>query len=314
MQIENSGVAIAGGALRTVGDGQWVIRQSFVTLSDAVFDNQGAVQVQTGTNGGATLVLDGTAISGGSVSVDAGSTLRTQGRSRVDGVNVLLTGMTNAGDLAIGAGGLTVADTYTQTGGTTVLEGGTLAAASVDLQAGVLAGNGTVAGNSVIAGTASAGLSTGIIDFAGDALFSGALIVELAGTAVDGAAPLANAINVATDPLLTAFDQYNVLGQAVLADGLFIDVDLLGTFAPSAGDFFDVITAGVLVADLDALAFDLPVLGGGTTLTASIVSFGNRQALRLSVAGVADVPAPASALLGAAGLVVIVVGRRRRRA
>jgi len=189
----------------------------------------------------------------------------------------------NDGSVLVDDSTLTVDGSYTQSAGETVLDGGTLSATTLDLQGGVLRGNGTLSGTTTVAGTASAGFSTGILDFIGDTTFSGSLEVDLAGTAVDGLAPTPGAINVATDPLTTDFDQYNVFGTAELSAGLVFDLGFIDGFAPTLGDFFDILTADLLVADLASQVFTVSGLASPYRLFYSVVAFDDRQALRVRI-------------------------------
>lgn len=313
VHIENSGVTIDGGALATQAGGALLVRRASVNINGVAIDNKGIMRVESSSIGSATVVLNDISLAGGQIIVDPTSNLRTNGVSSLN-ATAIQGSLTNLGDLLIGPGGVALSDTYSQTGGSTTLHGGTLAAANLAIQAGtLLAGNGTVVGTTAVDGTASAGMSAGILNFAGDAAFSGAILAELGGTAVDGALPLAGTINLATDPGSTQFDQYNVFGTATLTAGLAIDLSLISGFIPVIGDFFDIITADTLVADLGALAITAPGLGNGLYFDYSIVSFGGRDALRVLVAGNVAIPEASVIAMFAMGLVLLVPLALRRR-
>ena len=199
--------------------------------------------------------------------------------------------------------------TYTQTAGTTHLADGTLQAGSINIQSGLLSGNGTLSGPATINGTVSAGDSAGILVFVGSASFGGAIEVELQGVLVDGLSPVVSAVNVGSDPLATQFDQYNIFGHADLLSGLTIDVSLLGSFMPTTGNFFDVITADDLTADLGLLNFLFPSFSDGSTFIPTLVSFDGRDALRLTL--VSGVPEPSTLALFLLAAFALVYGRRR---
>jgi hypothetical protein len=304
VHVENSQVDIKGGTLRTVGDGQLLVRQANLLVNNATVQNGGLIDVKSN----AFAQFADSSVTGGTIRVAASALLQTSGASRIDGVAVQ-GDMSNIGALTVAAAGLGVSGTYKQTNGSTNLAGGTLQAGLIDIQAGALTGNGTLIGPASINAALHAGNSAGIMNFFGDVSLAGSIEVELAGLLVDGALPALGAINLGTDPLTTEFDQYNVFGMATLADGLEFEVALLGGFLPAIGSFFDVFTADDLVVNLASLIFDLPSFTG-MTFDASIVSFDGREALRLTVVAAA-VPEPSVLwllLLGALG----VVARRRR--
>jgi hypothetical protein len=325
VQVENSTVELRGGRLRTVGDGQVLVRQAVVTLNNVAVDNAGSMTligssasfnggtVQNGgtieAKSGSSMLMTSTSVTGGTFKVSTDSLLTTAGASRLDGVAVQ-GNIGNVGALTIGADGLAVTGTYLQGTGRTIMQGGQLQAGLIDIRGGSLRGNGTLAGPASINGTVQAGNSAGILNFLGDTSFDGTIEVELAGLLVDGAVPLLDAINLGIDPLLTEFDQYNVFADALLADGLHLAIMLLDGFLPTIGNFFDVLTADHLLVDLGQLVFDLPSLGNGASFAASIVSFDGRDALRLTVVAAA-VPEPGT--LGCLLFAALAIAAQRLR-
>lgn len=257
--------------------------------------------------------LASTAVTGGTFKVSSDSLLQTSGNSSMNGVTVQGS-MSNIGNLTITARGLAVSDTYTQTSGQTRLDGSTLTAKAVNIQGGILSGNGDVFGTTTVNGTLSAGDSPGILNFHGTSTFDGNVIVEIAGVNVDGAAPVVNLVNVGTDPLTTDFDQYNVFADGTLLAGLLFEVTLLDGFTPTAGSFFDVFTADDLIADLDLLEFHFPTFGDGSVFVASLVHFGDREALRFTVVSPAAVPEPSMLGLLMISMFVLFYIRRGRPA
>jgi len=162
-----------------------------------------------------------------------------------------------------------------------------------------LKGNGTVNGNlGVAAGsTIAAGESPGHLTISGNYTQSGTMLAELAGT-VQG----------------TSYDWIEVLGQATL--GGTVDVDLIDGFLPTAGDYFDILTAadGITNLDLSDVTFDFTgAAAPGISWQAQIVSWGtgSGEALRLTA-----VPEPGIVALFASGMIslgsVALVRRRKK--
>ena len=81
------------------------------------------------------------------------------------------------------------------------------------------------------------------------------------------------------------------------------------SFAPTAGDFFDVITGSMII---DSLAsYDMPTLANGLQWQRSVVAMaGGGEALRFAVAAV---PEPETYALLLAGLGIVAWGSRRNR-
>jgi hypothetical protein len=273
------------GTLRRTGPG------NSTTVIGAAFTNTGTVEVQAGTlffvgafanfsgttlTGGtyvvrdtvrftgadvrtsaAALVLDGPGArvldqSGGNALLNLSANAATGSLTLLNGRNLMVAGpFSNAGSVTVGAGcTFTISGGYTQTGGSTTLGGGaTLASVTplgrglVDIDAGILSGSGTidadVRNNGEIdpGGTGAAGVLVITGDYT--QTDSGVLNIELGGTDAG------------------AYDQLLIGGQATL-DGT-LNVTLLGTYFPTPGDTFQVLTFGSHVNDFATR--NLPDLG-----------------------------------------------------
>jgi len=332
VHVERSSVRVEGGELATAAGGELRVQQGGLTLDGVSVQNDGTTRVRNVGSSRASLNLfdsslastglveaqDGalvrvtdTEVSGGTMIIDGASRLRSAGASTFDDVAVLGS-MTNSGDLGIGPDGASVSETYTQTAGSTTLDGSTLSAGTFDIQGGSLGGSGTFEGDGAVAAALGAGESPGILNFDGDFGFDGSIHIELGGILVDGAMPRADRLNVGTDPDTTEFDQYNVFGDASLADGLTLNVTLIDGFDPVSSSFFDVFTADSLTADLDGLIFDLPSLGADRRFVPRLASFDGRHAIRLDV--VRSAPEPQTLALLMSALLVLVIRLHSRPA
>jgi hypothetical protein len=249
------------------------------------------------------------------IGVDAGSTLTlTQGISSGgsapysmtkvgDGTLVLSGGSPgtftcniNAGTLALtGSASLANSPLITIAGGAT-FDVSALTAGQFSLgSARTLKGNGTIIGNlnTAASSTISAGMSPGHLSIFGNYTQAGTMLAEIGGTAQG-----------------VTYDWIEVKsgGTATFAPGAIVDVDLL-SFVPSAGSYFDILTAegGITNLDLAGITFDFSGAPSPFEWRASIVSLGERaEALRLLAA-----PEPASVSLLALGLAALL--RRNRR-
>ena len=183
----------------------------------------------------ATIVLDGASSQIVDASdVDAFTNFATNGASGSftiqNGRNLPTAGaFGNAGSITIGTGStFTVGGgaNYTQTGGSTAVNGG-LTTATADIQTGTLSGSGTVTGNASNAGTVGPGASAGSLTITGNytQTSAGTLAIEIGGLSTG-----------------TQYDQLNVTG-AVTLDGT-LDVTLINSFTPVAGNTFRILTFG----------------------------------------------------------------------
>tara|TARA_R110000868_G_scaffold4155_43_gene25646 strand:+ start:12107 stop:14470 length:2364 start_codon:yes stop_codon:yes gene_type:complete len=176
--------------------------------------------------------------------------------------------------------------------------------------------DGTVASDVTVqdGGTLGPGLAPGLTQVLGDvALMAGStLALEIGGIAVGSQY---DRLDV-SDDLSTVETE----GTATIDAGTVFDIDFFGPFTAGLGDTFDVLVADDISSVLlTAMMFDFTgaSLGTGLEWDFSIVDFGGgRDALRLSVIELAEVPEPSvgvifgTGLLGFAGYSSI---RRRRK-
>ena len=309
--------ALAGGALETVSVDNFagIEVDGGQYLSGSV-DNHGSVVVR-GAAGewNATDVVTNAA----TVRVEAGAqadlaTLDNLDSATIDGASARIGELDNRAaaslelasgasatvvDLALNRGLLTI-DTnsvlasarYQQLAGATVLAGGELGASEVfgvDIAGGELSGHGTIDGNLALGAGASltpgdVADATGRFDILGDLGLDGLFAVDIGGTdAAD-------------------FDQLVASGNAML--GGTLAVSLAGSFMPVIGDYFDIVLAGAVGGDFDALA--LPTLSAGLRFETLV----GADFYRLAITAV-PLPAPLLPVLAA---VTLLACRSRRRA
>ncbi len=301
------------------------------------FDNFGEMRSTGSSISFRSITNDGLMEATEQGSIDAGSTIenRSAGRILVSGagssisafryrgsgglLQVLDNGEAtfgtffNGGTTRIGQGAVVnVNGTSATSTGTLDLQGGTLRSESAGLLAfgaSRIEGSGrielgtrtlTLDGNSSLAPGGSSEI--GEIDIIGNVSLRGGpdflgrfneIEIQLAGSepgqfdvvSIDGTLSIMGAI---------------IVGLLDAADGSSTPTPYL----PDVGSVFDIITATQIV-DLGG-TFTLPELGGGRTITQSIVNVGSNQVLRLFV-----VPEPNTAILLALGMTVLAVTRRR---
>ncbi len=327
--VFNTPVTIeAGGAIVDIQNTATVVQHSGSTLTEGTWrvidtGEGAAINLDDDSTNITTIGADASVLmSGPNASFD-----RINNLDAVEGSFSILKGrdfntagdLANSGTTSVGPGSqLFVNGVYTQTGSETILNGGSLiSTGGYNILAGSFTGSGSIRGDATFRASSviAPGFSPGILNFADDFITDGFLDLELGGLLVDGLAPNINLLNVGTNPLSTEFDQINVFAQASIFDGVTVQVSLIDGFDPLAGHFFDVFTADNLVTDLDLLDFVFPILGGGLTFDPSLVSFGGRDALRLTVEPSVGqpVPEPSTYLLLITGFVLILVLGRLRR-
>jgi hypothetical protein len=293
----------AAGDVVTHGAGHTIRGAGQILLDSGGMINDGTIDADAAVN---ALVIDA-----GAPGFVNNGTLRASGAA---GLSVDATGnnFTQAGTATVNAGSRMVvsAGDYVQTGGQTTVDG-TLqvegAGASVDIGGGRLGGGGVIrftgGGAQAVnntAGTLAAGDSPGILTIENAAYAQsagGVFEYELSGAApgagghdllvVDtGVADLAGLLDIILDPSfaasLTLGDQFEVI--RLINGGSFLGGN-------EADQLFDAVAV-----DLAGFAFDQFISG---------------SSLFVSVARVADVPVPASALLLVPGLLALVFLRRR---
>src|SRR5262249_27259344 len=137
--------------------------------------------------------------------------------TRNTGTGTLTVGIpfNNAGIVNASTGTLAFNGGFTQTAGQTVLNGGDISTSStLNIQGGILQGAGTVTGNVTSGGTVAPGLSSGILNIAGNYVQTagGTLSIEINGIAVG-----------------TQYDQLNVTGTITLAGTLAVSSGFVST-------------------------------------------------------------------------------------
>ena len=161
---------------------------------------------------------------------------------------------------------------------------------------GDVTGSGDYAGNVLFSGSFSPGNSPEDVSFESVAFgFDHVLIMEIAG--------------------LLSGDKYDVLSgtpgtSSAVLDGI-LDIDLLDMFAPSNGDYFDLIMAESITGDFTSLLY--PELTGGLLWDLTLYEdfSGMTDVLRLSVS---SVPVPAAVWLFGSGFIGLVGVARRKKA
>jgi hypothetical protein len=299
--ISNAGEFSVQGAAANV-DNQGVVNNVDGTITiDAVaaWHNSGTlanstdqIQGATGTfqaggaifNTGQGLIVNHP---GGMFTLLSGATLSNQGTARIDnragGLFDIRGQVTNDGAFdnagtvqltgSIGGGG-----TYTQTAGLTKLFGGTLDQALIDIRGGSLLGAGTLRGAVRVAAGAMIGPGDpNLTTIDGSLLLAGTLVLQIAGAA--------------------DFDRLLVTGSADLT-GSHVVFDFIGGYAPLPGtSFADIVHATLGFTGLASAQFEF--LDVDPALGLQVVAGADGLAL------VAGVPEPSSALMLAAGLLLV---------
>lgn len=228
--------------MRVNGNGTVNLAGAATVTSDGAFELSGNGTVNVAA--GATLDIAtssfgaGSGGSGGAINVAAGGTLRrTTGTDGVLGVPLV-----NEGTVSLDAGRLTLTNTtLTQTAGVLDVRAGAqlrlqaTPSHAVNLAGGTLRGTGTIRGESIdpgkatvsnTGGTVAPGASPGILTIEGDYTqgAAGTLQAEIAGVTAG-----------------SGYDRLVVAGTATLDGTLAIVND--PSFAPAAGNTFDILTA-----------------------------------------------------------------------
>lgn len=199
--------------------------------------------------------------------------------------------------------------TFVQTDGTLIVNG-RMSQSKIDILGGSLGGSGIIESDvSVNGATIGAGNSPGTLIFARDLDVSGSSILdfEIAGLIPD-----------------LEYDQLSVFGTASFAADTVFNIDYLGGFMASEGDFFDLVVAGSFGLS-DILTFDFnfedSLLATGLEWTASFFTLDSgNQSLRLSAIltdlgpltpPLSEVPEPSILVMFSTGLIVLFIRRRR---
>jgi hypothetical protein len=221
----------------------------------------------------------------------AGGRLRAVGDA---GIEILTGGFVNEGDVFISANSqISRTGDYTQAAGLTRVDGILMLTQPtftiVDIQGGFLDGDGLIEGD---------------VSNAGGIIGAGQAVGEAGSLVIDGTFMQSNTASMlveiggseqgVTYDLISALDDANLGGT--------LEVSLLGGFAPSMGETFDILTAVTVTGEFDNLIF--PVFDDRTF---DILYLGDRVRLTTTV-----VPLPAAVwLFGAAVLGLAGFARRR---
>ena len=212
-----------------------------LTLAAAGHTNTAAGRIEAGP-GTQVLYSQGLATNSGLIALTGGAfdnnNIALANPGRIEGYGTLRTGgLTNTGTISVG-GSLDVLGPVTQNATVSTQSGTTVRFFGPVTGPGSYPGTGTV----MFLNTFSPGASPAAVNFGGDVAFTGAssLIIELAGTSPG-----------------SQYDTLAVTGVAALAGGL--DIDLLDSFVPAAGNVFQIINAAGGIAGSFANV-SLPVL------------------------------------------------------
>ena len=196
------------------------------------------------------------------------TSFNNQGTLRLlNGADMLITNLTNAGTLALGPGsvlsGSVSTFTVVQTAGVIDLQGGTINVGTIDIQGGKLVGAGTIDANVINAGRIEPGHADG--DQTGTITISNGNFTQTAAGAL--AIQLGGTVTTDYDRLLVA-----LIGSPIgtATPGGTLELSLVGGFAPALGNTLDIITyealaAGSAFATITGLDID-----GGLQLQPSI--------------------------------------------
>jgi T5SS/PEP-CTERM-associated repeat protein len=288
---QNSGILTVGGD----GTADLTIDTGSVTAGGAgIGSNFGPVQV-TVTNHGSLTILGDVSIGGAGttdVTIEKGATFENDNSATIGGsggdTTVTVTGAGSAWTID-GTGDLTLDDK----GSLFVTDGGTVTAGTITLLSGsLLNGQGGNIIGSVVnqGGTMTSGDATGVLSITGNyTQTAGSLLFE-----IDGLGP-------------AQFDQLVISGLANITGGT-IDIVFGNGFAPTAGESFELISAGLGLIFTGA-TFDVTGLPPGMQFTDSIGA--NGFSIGFGPAS-QSAPEPAAAVLFGLGLAVVVVRRRLR--
>jgi hypothetical protein len=251
-----------------------------VNAATILLDGAGAQLV----NSSNTNALGGFASNSGVFTIKNGKNLTTVGQLSNTGTVTVGTGSS----LSVGNGSAA----YTQSAGATAIDG-VLTAGSIILNGGTLSGNGVINAPVTSSLALAPGASPGRLTINGDYVqtAAGSLLIEIGGY-VQG----------------SEYDHLDVNGNAALAGTL--KVDLWNGFAPIAGSYFDILTAGSIGGTFS----DVITAGTGRSWSIAYLD-GNGDSLtdtvRLYAGAPSSVPLPPSLLLLGFGLIGLIGAKRR---
>jgi hypothetical protein len=288
--IMNDEGFLASGLTPTIGNTGTFIKSSSTNTTeiDALFNNSGTVQVNSGTlylagggsstgsfavasgatlkfSGFSTLLASGSSVTGAGAVVFVSGTTDVEGTYNTTGATSVLGGVVNflssvqtntfttAGTVSVAAGTTfaVASGDYTQTAGTTLLNGGTITVASgqsVNIQSGTLAALGTINGNLANAGT----LQVGGAGTTGVLTVNGNFTQTGSGNAV---------FELEGTTAGTRYDQLAITGSATLAGTL--TVSAIDGFVPPVSSVFTILTYASRSGDFSSFSAS----GNGRTLS-----------------------------------------------
>jgi hypothetical protein len=321
--FNGNGTLTNTGTITTQGGGLFINNGTLANQSGGILNQWGQKMNNVGslTNGG-TVELDAYGGPGtgptwsinnsGTMLNQAGGTINIAPRFTSNSIYLSNTGtftnqgvinnagyIANSGTFTIGStGSVTGPGAYLQSAGTTFVDGLLNAGGGVNVAGGLLKGTGTISGPvTVNGGTVAPGHSPGLLTFTGNIdIQSGGVSIEIGG--------------------LTRGSQYSAINAGSINLGGLLTVSLVdlggGVFAPQAGSKFDILDASSITGSFSS--FVLADLGSGLTWTHGIVALGNGvQAYELGVIS-APVPEPETYAMMLAGLGLLGVMARRRKA
>lgn len=217
-------------------------------------------------------------------------------RKSTSGTTTIQVPFTNTGTILVEAGTLAFSSTFTNSGGSLLAAGGSFSfSGGLDVGTGTLGGTGTITGNVTAGGLVSPGSSPGQLTIAGNLTLLGTstTLFELGGTAQG-----------------TGYDFLNVTGTAAL-DGT-LQVKFVNGFQHSVQptDTFTLLSA----ASRTGVFANVPTTGLRLFSTDGFASFDvNYTASALTLSNFVAIPEPSTWVMLAAGALLVLAPRLRRR-
>lgn len=198
-----------------------------------------------------------------------------------------------------------------QNSGTLRILGGQLVSSeAININGGSLSGYGNIEGDVNVGSSGTVALDFGLFNIDGDFAIAGIFDLDVRGSLVEGMPQDETLVNSSSN--IIDYEQLNVFGTATIADGATINLNFDSDYIPLSGDFFDILTADSIVANLDQIVFDTSIFEYSTEiLTLNDPGFGTRQTLRFTVLNAVPEPSGVAFLLS---VVLCGVLKRRRTA
>lgn len=183
-----------------------------------------------------------------------------------------------------------------------ILGGGTgqlVSSKAININGGSLTGLASIEGDINVGSSGTIAPGSGLFNVDGDVAIAGIFDVDVRGSLVDGLQQDEMLVNSAST-FLIEYDQLNVFGTATIADGAIINLNFDSDYMPLSGDFFDILTADSLAANLDQIVFNTSIFEYSTEiLTLDDPGFGTRQTLRFTVLNAVPEPSAVAFLFSA---------------